>query len=61
MELTAKYIEEIEAENAEPKKRRRPSVKQRFTDLLFPHTIKCKSKKAKKGKKGRQVSDQNGQ
>jgi hypothetical protein len=68
-ELRAKYEEEIEAEKAIPKKRGTPSVKQRFTDLLFPHTIKYKrkkagkgkkGKKAKKGKKGRKVSDQKG-
>jgi len=47
VELTAKYMEEIEAEKAALKKRYRPSVKERFTDLLFPHTIKYKSKKAK--------------
>ena len=47
VELIAKYTEEIEAEKAALKKRQRPSVKERFTDLLFPHTIKYKSKKAK--------------
>jgi myosin heavy subunit len=61
VELTANYMEEIEAEKAAPKKRRRPSVRERFIDLLFPYTIKYKSKKARKGKKGRKVSDQKGQ
>jgi hypothetical protein len=34
VELTAKYMEEVEAEKAAPKKRGRPSVKERFTNLL---------------------------
>ena len=65
-ELTAIY----EAEKAKPQKRGQPSARQRFVDLLFPYTIKNKSKKAtkgekankgkqgRKGKKGRKVSDQ---
>jgi hypothetical protein len=51
-------MEEIEAEKAAPKKRRRPSVKERYVDLLFPHTIRYKRKRARKGKKGKKVSDQ---
>ncbi|PMD51345.1 uncharacterized protein K444DRAFT_636657 [Hyaloscypha bicolor E] len=49
----AKYKEEIEAEKAIPKKRGTLSIKQRFTNLLFPYTIKYKRKKAGKGKKGK--------
>lgn len=60
VELTAKYMQEIEAERAAPKKRRQPSVKERYVDLLFPHTIKYKRKKARKGKKDKKVSDQKG-
>ena len=45
------YIEEIKAERAAPKKKRRLSVRERYIDLLYPHTIKYKSKKARKGKK----------
>jgi hypothetical protein len=66
-ELAAKYTEETEAEAAAPKQPRRPSVKQRYVDLFFPHTINCRSKNARKGKntrkgkKGRQVSGQKGQ
>jgi hypothetical protein len=56
-ELTATY----EAEKAVPTKRGQPTVKERFTDLLFPHTIKHKEKKDRKRKKGRKVSDQQGQ
>lgn len=65
VELTAKYEEDIEAEKAMPKKRGRPSVTERYVDLLFPHAIKYKSKNAGKGKKGgkkgRKVSDQKSQ
>jgi myosin heavy subunit len=66
VELTAKYMEETEAdEAAAPKKRGRPSVKERYVDLLFPHSIKYKrkkkEKKGKKGKRGKKVSDQKGQ
>lgn len=61
VELTAKYMAEIEAEKATPKKRGRPSVKERFTDLLFPHTIKYKGKKARKRRRDGQVSSQKGQ
>ena len=61
MELIAKYIEEIEAEKAAPKKRGQPSVKERYIDLIFPHTIKYKRKKARKVKKGKKGSDQKGQ
>jgi hypothetical protein len=64
VELTAKYIEETEAdEAAAPKKWGRPSVKERYVDLLFLYTIKYKrkkekkEKKEKKGNKGKKVSD----
>ena len=60
VELTASYEEETKAEEAAPKKRGRPSVKQRFIDVLFPHTIGHRRKKASKGKKGRKVSEQKG-
>ena len=67
VELTARYMEENEAKKAVPKKRRdrelpRLSPMDRFTDLLFPETIKFKSKQASKKrkqvskKKGKQVS-----
>jgi hypothetical protein len=64
VELTAKYMEETEADKAAaPKKWGRLSVKERYIDLLFLHTIKYKrkEKKEKKGKKGKKVSDQKGQ
>lgn len=59
VELVAKYIEETEARKAEPKKRRkknlrRLSPKDRFTDLLFPETIKDQGEQVSK-EKGRQV------
>jgi hypothetical protein len=56
----AKYIEKIEAAKAALKKRRRLFVKERFVSLLFPHTIKYRSRKAKEVKKRRSVSDQKG-
>jgi len=48
-ELIGKYIEETAARKAELKTKRmknlrRLSVNDRFTDLLFPETIKCKGK-----------------
>jgi hypothetical protein len=55
VELIARYEEEKEAEKAAPQKPLRPSVKQRFVDLLFPHTIKYKSKKAREGKNGKEA------
>ncbi|CZT52853.1 uncharacterized protein RSE6_14241 [Rhynchosporium secalis] len=46
-ELTAKYMEEVDAEKAEaeankaaPKEGRQATVKERYVNLLFPHTIK---------------------
>ena len=71
MELIATYEEEKETEKAAPKRPGQPSVKERFVDLLFLHTIKHKGKKAKegrsdkkvgarKGKRGKKVSDQEG-
>jgi hypothetical protein len=48
VELAARYTEETDA----PKKKGQPSVKERFTDLLFPETIQYKSKRASKRKKG---------
>jgi hypothetical protein len=70
-ELAAKY----EAEKYVSNEPGRPSAKERFTDLLFPHTIKYKPKEGKQGKEGkkgrkgkrarkkraRKVSDQKGQ
>jgi hypothetical protein len=53
-------MEKLEAEKAAPRKRRRLFVKERFISLLFPHTIKYRSKKAKEVKKRRSVSDQKG-
>jgi hypothetical protein len=69
VKLTAIYEEKVKAKKTAPKRRGRPTAKKRFTDLLFPHTVKYKSKKGKqlkkekqlqKGKKDRQVSDQKG-
>jgi hypothetical protein len=54
VELTAKF----EAEKAMPKKKGQRSVRDRYTDLLFPETIKYKRKKASKGKKGKEVSEE---
>ena len=51
VQLTAKF----EAEKAAPKKKGQPSVRNRYTDLLFPETIKYKCKKASKGKEGKEV------
>ena len=51
VELTAKF----EAEKAMPKKKGQPSVRDRYTDLLFPETIKYKRKKASRGGKGKEV------
>jgi len=53
-ELIGRYIKEREARRAVPKKRRkkqlpRSSPKDRFTDLLFPETIKYKVDKKTKG------------
>ncbi|KAH9204065.1 hypothetical protein DL95DRAFT_529407 [Leptodontidium sp. 2 PMI_412] len=59
-ELAAKYMEEVEAEadkaeaeadKAAPKEGRQPTVKERFVNLLFPHTVKYTSKNTEKGKK----------
>ncbi|KAH9203502.1 hypothetical protein DL95DRAFT_418987 [Leptodontidium sp. 2 PMI_412] len=51
VELTASYEEALEAERAS-KKRGQPSVKERFVDVLFPHTIQYKTKKDREGGKG---------
>jgi hypothetical protein len=61
VELTGRYMEENEAKTAAPKTRRdrelpRLSPMDRFTDLLFPETIKLKTKQASKKKKGKQMS-----
>ena len=65
-ELAATY----EAEKATPQKQGQPSARQKFVNILFPHAIKVKSKKAnerKKGeksnkrKKGKKVSNQKGE
>ena len=50
VELTDRYMEESEAKKATPKRKRdrklsRQSPMDRFTDLLFPETIKFKSKR----------------
>jgi hypothetical protein len=47
VELTAMYEEEVKAKEAAPKRRGRPTAKERFIDLLFPNTVKYKSKKGK--------------
>jgi myosin heavy subunit len=54
VELTAKF----KAEKAMPKKKGQPSVRNRYTDLLFPETIKQKCKKASKGEKGKEVASE---
>jgi hypothetical protein len=87
VELTARYMEDTEAEKAasekrrteakktafkkrrqpSAKKKRQPTVRETYVDLLFPHTIKYKDQKGQKGKKGKkvkkgkQMSDQKGQ
>jgi hypothetical protein len=38
VELAERYMEEVKAEDAVPKQGRRPSVMNRFTDVLFPDT-----------------------
>ncbi len=58
-ELIGKYIEETAARKAEPKKKlmknlRPLSVKNRFTDLLFSETIKCKGEQSSKKEKGKE-------
>ena len=58
-ELAGKYIEETKAWKAAEQKRkwgkavRRQSVKERFTDLLFPRTIGWKGQRPGKTKKGK--------
>ncbi len=57
VELIGRYIEESEAWKAMPKKRRKmqlpgSSPKDRFTDLLFPETIKYKDEQLGKKKNG---------
>jgi hypothetical protein len=54
VELIAKF----EAEKAIPKKKGQWSVRDRYTNLLFPEIIKYKRKKASKGKKGEEVSEE---
>jgi hypothetical protein len=58
-ELIGKYIEETESRRAEPRKKRRTmshrsSINDRFTDVLFPRTIKCKGEQLSKQEKGQQ-------
>jgi len=58
-ELIGKYIEETESRRAEPRKKRRTmshrsSINDRFTDVLFPETIKCKGEQLSKQEKGQQ-------
>jgi hypothetical protein len=71
VELTARYMEDTQAEKAASEqrrieakkiasKKRQPTVKETYVDLLFPHTIQYKSKKTRKGKKDT-LSDQKGQ
>jgi hypothetical protein len=61
VELTASYMEESDTNEAAPKKRPQPSVKEKFTEPLFPDAIEHKSKKTGEWKKGRQASDYKGQ
>jgi hypothetical protein len=56
-ELAATY----KAEKATPQKRGQPSAREKFINILFPHTIKDKSEKANKRKKGKKVSNQIGE
>lgn len=64
-ELVGKYIEEIEARKAEAKKGRRKSlhplsIKNRYTDLLFPETITDNGKQLSK-EEGKQIlKEENG-
>jgi hypothetical protein len=59
-ELARKYEEETKARKAEPKTRSKEnlpvlSVKNRYTNVLFPETITCEGKQQSK-KKGKQLS-----
>ncbi|PVH67755.1 hypothetical protein DL98DRAFT_542915 [Cadophora sp. DSE1049] len=60
-------MDEVEADKATPKGGRQPTVKERFVNLLFPHTVKhtrkntAKGKKSGKGKKGRKGRNQTGE
>lgn len=67
-ELTAKYMEDVDAEKAEaeagkaaPKRGRQLTVKERFVNLLFPHTTKHTNKNTGKEKKSRKGSSQTGE
>lgn len=55
VELANRYIEEVKAEDVAPKQGWRPSVMDRFTDVLFPDTIKHNGKS-----KGRRLSERKG-
>ncbi|KAF8855966.1 hypothetical protein BDZ45DRAFT_745972 [Acephala macrosclerotiorum] len=64
-ELIGKYIEERNAKRAVPKKRRKKqlpqsSPKDRFTDLLFPDTVKYKGEKLDEKTKSMQVIEEKG-
>jgi hypothetical protein len=64
VELTASYMEENQAKKAASKTRRkkdlpRLSPMDRFTDLLFPETMKFKNQRTSRNK-GRQVSQKVG-
>jgi hypothetical protein len=65
VELIGKYIEERVARRAVPEKRRkkqfpRSSLKDRFTDLLFPETIKYKGEQSSKKAQAMQVIKEKG-
>ena len=58
-ELIGMYIEETQARKAEPQRKRRKtarrqSVKDRFTDLLFPQTIEWKNMRLSETEQGKQ-------
>ena len=55
-ELVATY----EAEKAKPRKEGQPSARQRFVNILFPHTIKDKSATRKKGEKTKRKKGEKG-
>ncbi|KAH9209197.1 hypothetical protein DL95DRAFT_414071 [Leptodontidium sp. 2 PMI_412] len=56
-----RFMEEVEADKAAPKGGRQPTVKERFVNLLFPHTVKHTSKNTGKGKEsGKGKKGENG-
>ena len=61
VELAERYMEEVEAEDAMPKQGGRPSVMDRFTDVMFPDTRgtgKGTDEKRRVRKKSKQVSQE---